>query len=504
MHPQRGACFNRLMFKRVLLLIGTLVVVASTVFGLITYYSIRTAIADDELLLNEERSAERRVNDALLTLPLSADEMLNGFWYSIVNPDGTESVGFIDPKELVRLGLSEEEIAKIISRLRGGEFTPRKDMAVVADAKLPKWAKFHNNLYSFSGPGVFQKTQSDLEKRVATGSATSEELTNLAYLYQLKGEYAKQKKLDLENCKRFKVNCVADEGVITLLGLVKDMQGIPVAGAKVTVLGDEAITAKTDETGRYTVIVKVHPPEKIRIHATKRNFSDGVSSVVVSPGMVKKLSVPDVVLSSPITVITINTKTGAVTGKDNSHLPDGSFIVKSPLATYKIPPQGIVTATGEVYSGVVDIYLYEFDNDTIPSSLANIDTFDQVMGYAGNLMKSFGMPYIQFFTPEGVELHVQKKKPMILTYRIANMDDLRTDKAKIYGPLTDADVELLIASSTKEGEYTIDRKWIIDHDMLRFPPFWVFDRKRGVWESVGIRVLDTNGTIEAPFYTLNQ
>jgi hypothetical protein len=71
--------------------------------------------------------------------------------------------------------------------------------------------------------------------------------------------------------------------------------------------------------------------------------------------------------------------------------------------------------------GDIDIYLYEFDNRTIPASLANIDTFDQVMGYAGNLMKSFGMPYIQFFTTDGKELFVQKSNPMALTYTIANM-----------------------------------------------------------------------------------
>jgi hypothetical protein len=158
---------------------------------------------------------------------------------------------------------------------------------------------------------------------------------------------------------------------------------------------------------------------------------------------------------------------------------------------------------GAPYRGVVDVYLYEFTAETVPQNLTNIDTFDQVMGYAGNLMKSFGMPYIQFFSPDGEELHVMRSTPMVLTYTIADMEALRMNAAQIYGPLTDADMKILVDSSSVGRGYPIDRTFLIEHGLLRFPAFWVFDRKKGVWENIGIKVLDTEGTIQSLFYTIN-
>jgi hypothetical protein len=130
-----------------------------------------------------------------------------------------------------------------------------------------------------------------------------------------------------------------------------------------------------------------------------------------------------------------------------------------------------------------------------------VDTFDQVMGYAGDLMKTFGMPYIQFFTQDGAELDVLKSKPMVLTYKIADMDALRKNTDQIYEPLTDRDMQLLVEAS-RGNPYVIDREFLINNQLLRFPAFWVFDRKRGIWDNVGVSVLDTQGTIKTIFYTV--
>ena len=111
------------------------------------------------------------------------------------------------------------------------------------------------------------------------------------------------------------------------------------------------------------------------------------------------------------------------------------------------------------------------------------------------------MPYIQFFPQDGVELDVLKSKPMVLTYRIADMDALRENIDQIYSPLTEKDMQLLVEASRGQP-YVIDREFLINNQLLRFPAFWVFDRKRGVWDNVGVSVLDTQGTITTIFYTV--
>ena len=114
------------------------------------------------------------------------------------------------------------------------------------------------------------------------------------------------------------------------------------------------------------------------------------------------------------------------------------------------------------------------------------------------------MPYIQFFAPNGEELHVMKSNPMILTYRLAGLSDLQknTDNRPT-GPLTDANLQTLIAASAGDPGFPITAQWMATNHLFTFPPFWVFDRRKGVWENVGMRVLDVQGTIQAPFYTIN-
>jgi hypothetical protein len=81
------------------------------------------------------------------------------------------------------------------------------------------------------------------------------------------------------------------------------------------------------------------------------------------------------------------------------------------------------------------------------------------------------------------------------------MESLRNDELGFYGKLTDQDMEKLVRDSM-EREYIIDRDYLIENGMLRFPAFWAFDRIRGVWDNVGVNVLDVNGTLETRFYTL--
>ncbi|MDR3150173.1 MAG: hypothetical protein LBU14_00620 [Candidatus Peribacteria bacterium] len=41
--------------------------------------------------------------------------------------------------------------------------------------------------------------------------------------------------------------------------------------------------------------------------------------------------------------------------------------------------------------------MYQFNKNTNMNTFLENDTFSPIYGYVGNIMKTFGMPYIQFF-----------------------------------------------------------------------------------------------------------
>jgi hypothetical protein len=94
-------------------------------------------------------------------------------------------------------------------------------------------------------------------------------------------------------------------------------------------------------------------------------------------------------------------------------------------------------------------------------------------------MKTFGMPYIQFYdTVSHKELLVHSDKPMLLTNTIYHMKELYSNYDKIYTAITDADMAKLVAYSKEKGGYPIDRAYLINSKTLRWPAWWVLDRKR--------------------------
>ena len=63
-------------------------------------------------------------------------------------------------------------------------------------------------------------------------------------------------------------------------------------------------------------------------------------------------------------------------------------------------------------------------------------------------------------------------------------------------------MQLLLTVSKGNPGFPVTRDFLVSYKLYTFPPFWVFDRKGGVWDNVGIRVLDGAGTIQTPFYTI--
>ncbi len=468
----------------------------------VTYSAVIQADNERSFQISINRSKTRH---ALKAVGVDSQTTIQGFWYTSTDVYGNQSVFFFNPDVwAMQDNLTSADIQALARVVASSTIANRDAMHEVAATDLPPALQFHNQIYNNQTPGAFQATQSSLEAAYKNGTASSDELWQLSYLYELQGDYAKRDELNAANCKLYKVRCAATIP-ITVQGTVSDLSGRPLQGASVSVLSHPEITAvTTDAKGHYSVALSAQPMEKVRVSAVKRNFSAGVASVLVLAAGKKVYESGTIVLGSPITIVTVDTVHHTVTDPADVARPDGSLVLHATSSTYEIPAGAIVNAKGKPYEGAVDVYIYEFTRDTVPQNLITLDTFDQVMGYAGDLMQSYGMPYIQFFAQDGTELDVRKSHPMLLTYRIPSMQVLRDNADNNpAGKLTDADMQHLVDSSAGHADFPITREFLVRNHLYTFPPFWVLDRLKGVWENQGIRVLDTVGTIQVPFYTIN-
>jgi hypothetical protein len=50
--------------------------------------------------------------------------------------------------------------------------------------------------------------------------------------------------------------------------------------------------------------------------------------------------------------------------------------------------------------------------------------------------------------------------------------------------------------------YPIDFDYLVQNNFLRWPARWALDRKTWIWQNVWQRLLDTNGLVELPFYSI--
>lgn len=489
-----------------------IVIVLGAAVGSIGYFGYRAYQAyialhqpNEEIVLSGAEIAQNYENliRGFVSAGVSQQDALRGFWFSVRNSEGGQETVYMDVEALARTNLTEWQREYLFRLMSQAEVQSRESLRALSFAELPDEYQFHNTLYSSDKDGSFVATRDALEDILRSGDYTQESLFELAYLYELEGKYSLRDDLYDTLCKEFGARCERDVN-IEVEGYVFDGDGAPIQSATITALGVPGEPkVQTDVEGRYALTLPVRTMEKIRVRASKRNYSDGIASAIVIVSGKERYALEDIVLNSPLKMVTLNTDIRTVTGDENRYDADeDGFVIRTPQSEYHIPVDAIVHEDGAPYHGEVDVHLYEFTRETVPESLLAVDTMDQVTGYAGDLMKTFGMPYIQFFTPVGEELHVYKSNPMRIVYRIYHMDALRENTDGIYRELTDEDMDLLTLASLG-GNYPVNREFLIANDLLQFPAFWVFDRTVGVWENVGVNVLSADGLIESMFYTIN-
>jgi hypothetical protein len=198
----------------------------------------------------------------------------------------------------------------------------------------------------------------------------------------------------------------------------------------------------------------------------------------------------------------IDTKNKKIKNLDAKY-ENGHYILNTGITEYQIPENAIITKEGEPYLGEVTVYVYEFNKSSNVDSLLRVDAANELRNYIGNIFKTFGMPFIQFYSEDDEELFVARENPMKITTTLTEMEALRTGADGVYGPLTDEDLDRLIEESNNSAsEYPISRRFLIDNDLLRFPTWWVLDRKRGIWDATPMKVLNKNGKLKTIFYSI--
>lgn len=325
----------------------------------------------------------------------------------------------------------------------------------------------------------------------------------LAYYYMMNLEW-NYKKSDIvkdKTCTKFKYLCKNDLVYAVITWKVIDEKNNPLAWVNIEFAWIDK-KVKTNDNGEYYISESLQPYTKIRIKANKANYSDWVAAFdIISP--VKKQSFSkNFTLIKAWSSIEIDTKNITIKW-NNVSKTNSAYIIKTEWSEYSVPYNAIVYSNWKQYIWKLTAYTWEFNKNSDLSSLLNSDIFDDVAWYAWDLMKTFWMPYILFISDKWERLHVLKSNPMILKTRIQEMRALKTNQDKIYSELTDKDFEFLISKSKELWGFPIDRLFLANNNILRFPAFWVFDQYKWVWVNEWMRVLNKDWDWELRFYTMS-
>jgi len=142
------------------------------------------------------------------------------------------------------------------------------------------------------------------------------------------------------------------------------------------------------------------------------------------------------------------------------HIDKKAFKLVTKFAEYEIPEDAFVI-DGKSYNGKVDTFLYFFDENSVPPDLVSLDVFGEDGDFVGTSMASFGMPYVQFYSPDHKRIDVLSSNPMRIKMKMLHSDYL-VEK------ILPEKFDLLLRQSKKSF---ITQKFISDNFILDFPVF---------------------------------
>ena len=335
-------------------LVLIVIAVISVSGAVATFYVVERQIAQEDREFSFEQELweieKRRVTDSLGGV-ISEREIRKGFWFEYMSKTGEIELVFVSVEDLAGQRLSRSELEQVVTDLDNGRIMDADSAMRRSEEELSQNLQFHNGIYASLSGG--ESTKDMLETLEGAQKPSSADLSSLAYLYELEGDYAARDAAyeDIADI------CQSSREQLTVIirGTVVDLKGEPVQGATIDVLGTNEATVRTDVTGSYATIVSTFVPGKLRISALKRNFSDGVVSVNTVSKDKTVYEADPIVIAGAVSVVTIDTQNKTVSGSASEVRQDGTFVVRTDQSVYEIPGNALVHENGTLYQGEADV-----------------------------------------------------------------------------------------------------------------------------------------------------
>lgn len=358
----------------------------------------------------------------------------------------------------------------------------------------------HNDTYILNN--IFTKktnindTIKELEK-VPNKSIEKKEL--ISYLYDLKWDYKKANKNREKTCLENEITC-SKTNKFKLYWKVLDENNKPLSWVKITLL-NQWKTIKSDKDWNYNFELDYYPFSHLRFKASKNWYSDWFKTISFNNSnwtWEKREKLDFHINKAHYTEERDINEFETINWKKY-------FVFKTKQSRYLVPINWLYYNNWNKWKWKkLKVYMYEFKKSDNISDLVQWDTFSPISGYVWNLMKTFWMPYIQFFDKStNRELFVYKSNPMILQNNIYHMKELYNNHDKIYEAITKEDMKFLVEYSKEKWGYPIDFEFLVKYNFLRWPAWWALDRRKWVWEAIPAKVISVDWLIETEFYSIN-
>ncbi len=442
---------------------------------------------------NTNKVDEKYVSDILDDNSLISSKMIDeGFWYWQEGENGESFLAFFDMNDLGKADMSKEEVNNLLKKINNSHIAKKDEIRRKKNIELPQDLRFHNEIQNGIDEGLYLKKLNLLKNKK---QKTADDWFQLSYLYNLSGDYLDSQNAKSYACKLEQKYCKNKK--YTFYGHIIDYAGVPVSNAKVTLLS-KTKEAITDQNGDFIFnnIAFGSNLEKIRINISRKDFVDLIDEKLILNHKTNKINLGTFVITKGISdIFALDLDKKEISCKKNDKVScwfvDNKFVLQTEKVTYKIPIKSFYIGNQLKEHGKVFFVAYFFNNGTVPSELINLDIFDSSGDLSGTSMYSHGMPYIQIFDSRGERIDVLSSHPMDIEMTILNFDDIKQKIKK-------SDLELLLKQS-KSG--WIDFDFLRKHFIIEFPAFWVLDRKTGVWNNIGLKLLDKYGLMRSVFYT---
>jgi len=353
-----------------------------------------------------------------------------------------------------------------------------------------KWDGFIDNVdYDFNHLDIRKKVAEEAKKQhynpyywVAYG-----------YLLWLEWSYDLSSKQMHQVCADYPSFCdVFVQVDITLSWSVFDQDKNPIEGTIITEL-NTGISALSDATWAYEIIVSTYTPKTLRYSAEKDGYSGGFFEEDITYQSHQTLTKDFQIYTYTEKIVTDKKQKKITVWEGN--ISEWFLTTSTHSSSYAIPMNSFIYFDGKKHNGKVSIYLYEFTPDDDINFLDS-SIFTEARWYIWHQLITFGMPFVVFRDDDGNRIYLPESTPWTITYlpktkvTFIQMQELTPDQITMLRDLSD-----------KWG-YPLTNDYTMGSTLFQgLPSFWNLDQRTGIWYDVGMKLLDDIGTIQAPIYT---